>query len=49
MVLGYMDSVMLGGGKLAPRAYQIVTIFSEPFYNTKRAGLSAACWEVIHG
>jgi len=49
MVLSYMEKVILGGGKLAPRGFQVITAFSEPFYNTKRAGLTAACWEVIHG
>lgn len=49
LVLGYCRTVMLGGGKLAPRAYQIIDIFSENFYDSKQAGLAAACWEVIHG
>lgn len=49
MILSYMEKVLLGGGKMANRAYQVITIFSEPFYNTKRAGLTAACWEAING
>ena len=48
MILGYCRSVLLGGGKLAPRAYMVIDIFSKNFYDSKQAGLAAACWEVIH-
>ena len=48
LVLGYSRSVMLGGGKLAGRAYMIIDIFSRNFYDSKHAGLAAACWEVVH-
>lgn len=47
LVLGYCRSVLLGGGKLAPRAYMIIDIFSSNFYDSKHAGLAAACWEVV--
>lgn len=47
MVLGYASSVLLKGGKLAPRAYLIVNAFESNFYDSKRAGLIRACWEVI--
>lgn len=46
-VLGYACSVLQGGGKLASRAYLIIESFSEPFYDTKRAGLAAACYRII--
>ncbi len=48
MVLGYARAVMLGGKQLAPRAWRIIDIFSGNFYDSKHAGLAAACWEVIH-
>lgn len=48
LVLGYARSVMLGGGKLAERAFRIIDIFSDNFYDSKQAGLAAACWELIH-
>jgi len=48
LVLGYCRSVMLGGGGLAARAFDIVDIFSSNFYDSKQAGLAAACWEVLH-
>jgi DNA polymerase-3 subunit gamma/tau len=47
LVLGYASSVLLGGGKLAPRAYLVVTAFGGNFYDSKKAGLVAACYEVI--
>lgn len=47
MVLGYAQSVMLGGGKAAERAYQIVLAFQFNFYDSKRAGLVSACYGVI--
>jgi len=49
IVLGYMRSVLLGGGKLAPRAAGIIEEFSEPFYNSKAAGLTFACYSIICG
>ena len=48
LVLGYCRSVLLGGGGLAPRAYMIIDIFSGNFYDSKHAGLAAACWEVVN-
>lgn len=47
LVLSYSRSVMLGGGKLAPRAFRIIDVFSSNFYDSKHAGLAAACWEVV--
>ncbi len=48
MILGYARSVLLSGGKLAPRAYLIIDCFSRNFYDSKQAGLAAACWEVVY-
>lgn len=48
LILGYSRTVMLGGGKLASRAYLLIDIFSRNFYDSKAAGLAAACWEAIH-
>lgn len=47
LVLGYARTVLLGGGNLAPRAFKIIDIFSKPFYDSKAAGLAAACYEVV--
>lgn len=49
MVLGYMRSVVLGGGKMADRAYSIQCCFERNFYDTGNAGLQMACWEACHG
>lgn len=48
LILGYARAVLLGGGKLAPRAFVVIDVFSDDFYTSKQAGLAAACWEVIH-
>jgi DNA polymerase III subunit gamma/tau len=47
LILGYARSVMLGGGNLAPRAFMIIDYFSDNFYDSKQAGLAAACWAVV--
>jgi len=49
MILGYARTVLLGGGNLSDRAYLIIECFREPFYDSKAAGLTAACWEVMKG
>ena len=46
MILGYMQAVLLGGGKMAGRAFDIIDTFRDNFYDSKKAGLVAACWEV---
>jgi len=49
LVLKYASSVMLGKGAKAirERAYQVIVAFSENFYETKKAGLISACYEVL--
>ena len=47
VVLGYCKSVLLGGGQLAKRAYQIILCFEKPFYDSGQAGLAASCYEAI--
>ncbi len=47
MILGYASSVLLGGGKLAPKAYLAINAFRDNYYDTKRAGLIASCWEMV--
>jgi len=49
MVLGYMRSVVLGGGKMAGKAFQIQCCFERNFYDTGNAGLQMACWEAVNG
>ncbi len=48
LVLAYASNVMLGGGgNLLDRAYLIICAFEGNFYDSKKAGLVRACWEVI--
>jgi len=49
MILGWMASVALGGGKGAARAVEIIQIFERNFYDSGRAGLIAACYEAVVG
>lgn len=51
MVLGYAKAVMLktNNKQMIARAYLIIETFSENFYNTKMAGLVAACYEIVVG
>jgi DNA polymerase-3 subunit gamma/tau len=49
MLLGYCQSVLLGGGKLSDRAYMIIDALREPLYDIGKPGLVAACWEVVKG
>jgi DNA polymerase III gamma/tau subunit len=45
-VLMYARSVLLSG-KADHQAYLMIDIFKSPFYDSKEAGLAAACFEVI--
>ena len=45
-VLGYMNSVLLGGKQNA-RAALALEFFSEPFYNSGKAGLTLACYQTV--
>lgn len=46
-VLGYARSVLLGSGEGLGQAYVVIDCFKEPFYESKGAGLVAACFEAI--
>ena len=47
MMLGYMKSVLLNSGK--GRAYNILCAFERNFYDSKHAGLTMACYEIVSG
>lgn len=49
MVLGYAKKVLLSGGKFSGRAYIIIDVFRDHFYDSKHAGLAASCYEVVVG
>lgn len=46
IILGYMNSVLLSGKKI-PRAILALEAFSEPTYNTGKAGITLACLNTI--
>lgn len=46
-VLGYASAVLMKSDNA--HAYAMIRSFSEPFYETKKAGLVASCYEVISG
>lgn len=54
MILGYARAVLVGKDekppnlKFASKAFQVIDIFSRNFYDSKQAGLAAACWEVMN-
>lgn len=53
-VLGYARACLVGSEergpnlKLGPQAFKVIDIFSKNFYDSKQAGLAAACWEVLN-
>lgn len=48
LILGFGRAILLKGGKGAERAFRLIDIFSGNFYDSKQAGLAAACWEFIN-
>lgn len=54
MVLGYARSCLIGkegkplNQRFASRAFMVIDIFKRNFYDSKAAGLAAACFEVIN-
>ena len=49
LVLACAKTEILKGGKLAAKAFLIIDAFRDNFYDSKHAGLCAACYEVIVG
>ena len=48
IVLGYATSVLLGNNpRMASRAMQLIDLFRDHWYDCKRAGLVAACYEAM--
>ncbi len=45
LILGYAQSVLLGGGKLAARAFELIEIFHDPLYDIGKPGLVAYCYD----
>lgn len=48
-VLGYANVILLGKrGNSQQRAYRVISAMRFNFYDSKQAGLSAACWEIVN-
>lgn len=45
MILGYFNSMLLNSGSI--RAYKIIKAFSENYYDSGKAGLSASCFRAV--
>jgi DNA polymerase-3 subunit gamma/tau len=45
LVLAYMSTVALGGGKGSEKAIDVIDCFSKPYYDTGKAGLILSCWD----
>lgn len=46
LILGYATTILLSGGKQSSRAAMIIDTFRDNWYDCKRAGLVASCYEV---
>lgn len=49
MVLASAKSRLLKGGKDAAHCYKVILAFERNFFDSKHAGLAAACYEVVYG
>ncbi len=49
LILAYMSSIALGGGKLSGRAVDCIDLFREPYFNCGKAGLIADCYQAVLG
>lgn len=48
LIIGYSASILLKGGPRAPRAFCVIDSFRENFYDSGKAGLVAAAYEVFN-
>lgn len=49
MVLGYAKTILLSGGKMSGRAFDVISVFRDNWFDCKASGLAACCFEVITG
>lgn len=48
VVLGYMSSVAMGGGKQAGKAVDVIKCFRDNYFDCGKAGLIDSCWDAVH-
>lgn len=46
-VLGYCNAILMKGDN--KRAYLVMSCFTEPYFNTAKAGLTISCYEAVNG
>jgi DNA polymerase III gamma/tau subunit len=49
LVLAYCTTILLGAGKLAPRAAEIIDCFQDNYFDSGKAGLALSCWKACGG
>jgi hypothetical protein len=49
MILGYARSALLKGWGNAGRAYNIIDVFEDNFWDGKKASLAKACYSIVVG
>jgi len=47
LILGYARAILLNDPRNGELAFKIIDIFSKNFYDSKQAGLAAACYEAV--
>lgn len=47
LILGYMSSVALGGGKSSGRAVALLDCFRDNYFDCGKAGLILSCWDAV--
>jgi DNA polymerase III gamma/tau subunit len=47
MCLGYANTILLNGGKMAPLAFAVIKGFECNLYDSGKPGLTAMCWDVL--
>lgn len=48
-ILGYFTTILLSGGPLSSRAAKVIDRFQYHFYESKKAGLALACYDLCGG
>jgi len=48
VVLGYMSTVALGGGKGSAKAVDVIKCFRDDYFASGKAGLIDSCWDAVH-
>ncbi len=47
LILGYAQTILLGGGKLSERAFSVIDVFRDPLFNVGKPGLTANCFDCL--